>query len=81
MTQSSAAEAAGVREATVRKESKRLRKVLKEPLGRPPRKKKYGLHEFEVSQSTGVEVFGTSTSGMTERSPTEKSEVVDSCRV
>ncbi len=56
MTQSSAAEAAGVREATVRKESKRLRKVLKEPLGRTPRKKKYGLHEFEVSQSTGVEV-------------------------
>ena len=28
LTQSSAAEAAGVREATVRKESKRLRKVL-----------------------------------------------------
>jgi transcription initiation factor TFIIB len=56
MTQSSAAEAAGVREATVRKESKRLRKVLKEPLGRTPRKKKHDLREFEVSRSTGVEV-------------------------
>jgi transcription initiation factor TFIIB len=56
LTQSSAAGAAGVREATVRKECKRLRRVLKEPLGRPPRKKKYGLHEFEASRSTGVEV-------------------------
>ncbi|MGA2665363.1 MAG: hypothetical protein ABSF83_10500 [Nitrososphaerales archaeon] len=55
MTQSAAAEAAGVAEATVRKEYKRLMKALNVPLKRAPRRK-YGRLEFEESRSTVVEV-------------------------
>jgi transcription initiation factor TFIIB len=46
LTQSSAAEAAGVREATVRKECKRLRKVVEVRLGRTTRKKRISLSEL-----------------------------------
>jgi len=62
LTQGSAAQAAGVTEATVRKQCKRLRKVLGVQLGRTPRKNSLRLSEIEASQSAGLE--------MTVRSPT-----------
>ena len=56
LTQSGAAEAAGVREATVRKQSKRLRKIVEVQLGRTPRKKRLSWSELEASRSSRVEV-------------------------
>ncbi|MGA2198848.1 MAG: hypothetical protein ABSG45_02810 [Nitrososphaerales archaeon] len=56
LTQSSAAGAAGVREATVRKESKRLRKVLGIRLRGAPRRKRHSLSQLEASRSTGTEL-------------------------
>ena len=56
MTQTRAAEAAGVAEATVRRENKRLRKVVGVRLARIPRKKRTSLSELESSRSKGVEV-------------------------
>ncbi|MGA2200297.1 MAG: hypothetical protein ABSG45_10200 [Nitrososphaerales archaeon] len=56
MTQSGAAEAAGVREATVRKQSKRLRKIVEVRLGRTPANRRPGWYELKASRSTGVEV-------------------------
>ncbi len=63
MTQRSAAEAAGVREATVRKESKRLRKIVRVQLARTTRKKRDGWSELEASRSTGAEVPVRSLAG------------------
>ena len=56
LTQSRAADAAGVGEATVRRENKRLRKVVGVRLARIPRKKRTSLSELESSRSKGVEV-------------------------
>jgi transcription initiation factor TFIIB len=56
LTQSAAAEAAGVREATVRKQSKRLRKTVEVRLGRTTRKKRLSWSELEASRSTDAEV-------------------------
>ncbi len=53
LTQSGAAEAAGVAEATVRNQCKSLRKIIKVQLGRTPRKRRPGWSEAEVSGSTG----------------------------
>ena len=56
LTQNDAAEAAGVREATVRNLSKRLRKIVEVRLGRTTRKKRISLSESEPSRSKGAEV-------------------------
>ncbi len=56
MTQSGAAEAAGVREATVRMQSKRLRKIVEVHERRTPAKRRPSWHELEASRSTAVEV-------------------------
>jgi transcription initiation factor TFIIB len=56
MTQSGAAEAAGVREATVRRQSKRLRKVVGVRLVRTTRKKRTSLSELVPYRSKGAEV-------------------------
>src|SRR5208337_4157750 len=56
LTQSRAAEAAGIREATVRKQSKRLRKVVEVQLGRTPKKKRPGWSELEASRSSCLKV-------------------------
>jgi len=56
LTQNDAAEAAGVREATVRNLSKRLRKIVEVRLGRTTRKKRISLSELESSRSKGAEV-------------------------
>jgi transcription initiation factor TFIIB len=56
LTQSAAAEAAGVREATVRKQSKRLRKIVEVQLGRTTRKKRLSWSELEASRLSRVEV-------------------------
>ena len=56
LTQNDAAEAAGVREATVRNLSKRLRKIVEVQLGRTTRKKRVSLSELESSRSKGAEV-------------------------
>jgi len=56
MTQSGAADAAGVREATVRMQSKRLRKIVEVQLTRTTRKKRISLSELESCRSKGAEV-------------------------
>jgi transcription initiation factor TFIIB len=56
MTQGGAAEAAGVREATVRTQSKRLRKIVDVKLTRTTRKKRIGLSESGSSSSEGAEL-------------------------
>ena len=56
LTQSGAAEAARVKEATIRREYKRLGKVVGVRLGRTTRKKRISLSELESSRSKGVEV-------------------------
>jgi transcription initiation factor TFIIB len=56
MTQGGAAEAAGVREATVRMQSKRLRKIVEVQLTRTTRKKRISLSELESCRSKGAEV-------------------------
>jgi transcription initiation factor TFIIIB Brf1 subunit/transcription initiation factor TFIIB len=56
MTQSGAAEAAGVREATVRKQSKRLRKVVDVQLRRTPTKRRSRWYELQASRSSRAEV-------------------------
>ena len=56
MTQSAAAEAAGVREATVRKQSKRLRKIVEVQLRRTPTKRRPSWYELKASRSIRVEV-------------------------
>jgi transcription initiation factor TFIIB len=56
LTQGGAAEAAGVREATVRKQSKRLRKIVEVQLRRTPTKRRHSWSELEASRSTGPEV-------------------------
>jgi transcription initiation factor TFIIB len=56
LTQGAAAEAAGVKEATVRKDSKRLRKIVGIQLRGAPRKKRQGWSELEASRSTGAEL-------------------------
>jgi transcription initiation factor TFIIB len=56
LTQSGAAEAAGVREATVRKQSRRLRKIVEVKLGRTPAKRRPSWCELEESRSSRVEV-------------------------
>ena len=56
LTQSGAAEAAGVREATVVRQSKRLRKIVEVQRGRTPRKKRLSWSELEASRSSRAEV-------------------------
>jgi transcription initiation factor TFIIB len=56
LTQGGAAEAAGVREATVRKQSKRLRKVVEVRPGRTLRKQRPRWSELEASRSKGAEM-------------------------
>jgi transcription initiation factor TFIIB len=56
MTQGGAAEAAGVREATVRRENKRLRKIVEVQLTRTTRKKRLSRSELRASRSSRVEV-------------------------
>jgi len=56
LTQVEAAEAAGVKDVTVRKQYKRLGKVLKVHLGRTPRTKRRSWSELEASTSMRVEV-------------------------
>ncbi|MGD0637535.1 MAG: hypothetical protein ABSA72_05805, partial [Nitrososphaerales archaeon] len=56
MTQSGAADAAGVREATVRMQSKRLRKIVEVQLTRTTRKKRLSCSELRASRSSDVEV-------------------------
>ncbi|MGA2199494.1 MAG: hypothetical protein ABSG45_06110 [Nitrososphaerales archaeon] len=56
MTQGGAAEAAGVREATVRKQSKRLRKIVEVRPGRTLRKHRPSWYQLEASRSSRVEV-------------------------
>ena len=56
MTQGGAAEAAGVREATVRMQSKRLRKIVEVQPGRTPKKLRPSWSELEARGSTGAEV-------------------------
>jgi transcription initiation factor TFIIB len=60
LTQETAAEAAGVRPATLRKEYKRLRRIVKAQPGRTTRRKKPVLSEMEASRSTCVEVAAVS---------------------
>jgi len=55
LTQCRAAEAAEVREATVRKQYKRMKKILGVQLGGVPRKTSLRQGGSEVGQSTGVE--------------------------
>jgi transcription initiation factor TFIIB len=57
MTQSGAAEAAGVTEATIRRQSKRLRKVVEVQERRTPTKRRPSWHELEASRPTAVEVI------------------------
>jgi len=61
LTQQGAAQAAGVREATVRKEYRRLTKALGVEKKRAPRKKGTGSGS-ETSPSSGVEVLAPSPS-------------------
>ena len=56
LTQSSAAEAAGVREATVRHQCKRLKKIVAVQPGRSPRKRRPNWSELEPSRSSRTEV-------------------------
>lgn len=56
LTQSGAAEAAGVREATVVRQSKRLRKIVEVQLVRTPRKQRHSWSELEANLSKGAEV-------------------------
>ena len=56
MTQDGAAEAAGVREATIRRQSKRLRKIVEVQSRSTPRKKRLTWSELEAGRSTAVEV-------------------------
>ena len=56
MTQGGAAEAAGVREATVRMQSKRLRKIVEVQSTRTTRKKRLSWSELRASRSSPVEV-------------------------
>jgi transcription initiation factor TFIIB len=56
MTQSGAAEAAGVTESTVRKQSKRLRKVVEVQSGRSQPKRRFRWSELETGRSIPVEV-------------------------
>ena len=56
LTQFDAAEAAGVRDVTVRNQYKRLRKLIKVRLGRPPRRKVHRRFELEVHRSSRIEV-------------------------
>jgi transcription initiation factor TFIIB len=56
LTQGRAAEAAEVREATVRKQYKRMRKVLGVQLGAAPRKRSPRQSVLEQTPPTGVEV-------------------------
>jgi transcription initiation factor TFIIB len=56
LTQGGAAEAAGVREATVRRQSKRLRKIVEVQLVRTPRKQRHSWSELEANLSKGAEV-------------------------
>ncbi len=56
MTQTRAAEAAGVAEATVRRENKRLRKIVEVQRGRTQRKKRLSWSELRTSRSRGAEV-------------------------
>ena len=55
LTQSEAADAAGVKDATVRKQYKRLRKVLGVELGRSRRKKSPGQADSEEGRSSPFE--------------------------
>jgi transcription initiation factor TFIIB len=63
LTQGGAAEAAGVREATVRKQSKRLRKVVDVRPGRTTRKKRLSWSELEASWLSRVEVHARPLAG------------------
>ena len=56
LTQSSAAEAGGVREATVRHQYKRLKKIVAVQPGRSPRKRRPNWSELEPSRSSRTEV-------------------------
>jgi transcription initiation factor TFIIB len=56
MTQNGAAEAAGVREATVRMQSKRLRKIVEVQLTRTTRKRRPSWSELEASRLKGAEM-------------------------
>jgi transcription initiation factor TFIIB len=56
LTQNDAAEAAGVREATVRNLSKRLRKIVEVQLTRTTRKKRISLSDLGSGRSKGAEV-------------------------
>ena len=62
LTQIEAAEAAGVREATVRKQCKRLRKVLGTRIEIPRRKRRLGSSGLEANRSIRVEVLARSRS-------------------
>jgi transcription initiation factor TFIIB len=56
MTQAGAAEAAGVTEATVRNQSKRLKKIPDVQPGRTPRKRRPNWYEWEITRSAGAQV-------------------------